>query len=84
MSAGVASRHVVGFGDLSIDDFLEVQNKRYSQIWYLIDYIAYGLHLWYKIKMFKEMCRKPISLHSGLGSSLQFAKLAGQMQNKSK
>ena len=49
MSAGFAGRHVVRFEDLSIDIFLEVQNKRYSQILYLIDYIAYGLHLWYKI-----------------------------------
>ena len=49
MSAGFAGRHVVGFGDLSIDISLEVQNKRYSQILYLIDYIAYGLHLWYQI-----------------------------------
>ena len=49
MSAGFAGRHVVGFGDLSIDAFLEVQNKRYSEILYLIDYIAYGFHLWYKI-----------------------------------
>ena len=48
MSAGDAGRHVVGFGDLSIDVFLEVQNKKYSKILYLIDYIAYGLHLWYK------------------------------------
>ena len=30
MSAGFAGRHVVGFGDLSIDVFLEVQNQRYS------------------------------------------------------
>ena len=30
MSAGEAGRHVVGFGDSSIDVFLEVQNKRYS------------------------------------------------------
>jgi hypothetical protein len=43
MSAGFASRHVVGFGDLSVDFVLEVQNKRYSQILYLIDYIAHGL-----------------------------------------
>ena len=27
MSAGFAGQHVVGFGDLSIDVFLEVQNK---------------------------------------------------------
>ena len=49
MSAGFAGRHVVGFGDLSIDVFLEVQNQSYSWILYLIDYIVYGLHLWYNI-----------------------------------
>ena len=49
MSAGFAGRHVVGFGDLNIDIILEVQNKGYSQILYLIGYIDYGLHLWYKI-----------------------------------
>ena len=32
MSAGEARRHVVGFLDLFIDIFLEVQNRRYSQI----------------------------------------------------
>ena len=36
-----------------------------------MDYIAYGLHLWYKIQIFKEICRKPIPLPPGLGSSLQ-------------
>ena len=46
MSAGFAGRHVVGFEDLSIDVFLEVQNKRYSQILYLIDYVVPGLHFW--------------------------------------
>ena len=40
-----AGRHVVAFGDLSIDIFLEVQNKTYSYIWYQIDYIVYGFHL---------------------------------------
>ena len=30
MSAGFAGRHVVGFGDLSIDVFLEVQDNKYS------------------------------------------------------
>ena len=30
MSAGFAGRHVVGLGDLSVDVFLEVKNKRYS------------------------------------------------------
>ena len=38
-----ASRHVVGFGDLHIDVFLEVQNKRYSQILYLIMVFIYGI-----------------------------------------
>ena len=49
MSASFAGRHVVGFEDLSIDVFLEVQNRRHSYMLYLIEYIAYGLHLWYKI-----------------------------------
>ena len=40
-----AGRHVVGFWDLSMDVFLDVHNNRYSQTLYLIDYIAYGLHL---------------------------------------
>ena len=30
MSAGFAGRHVLGFGDLSIDVFLEVQNQKYN------------------------------------------------------
>ena len=46
MLAGSDGQHVVGFGDLNIDIFLEVQNKRYSQILYLIDYVAPGLHFW--------------------------------------
>ena len=29
MSAGFAGRHVVDFGDLNIDIFLEVQDKKY-------------------------------------------------------
>ena len=49
MSVGFAGRHVEGLGDLSIDAILEVLNERYSQILYQIDYIAYGLHLLYKI-----------------------------------
>ena len=49
MSAGEAGRHVVDFGDLNIDISLEVQDTKYSQILYLIGYIAYGPHLWYKI-----------------------------------
>ena len=47
--------HVVGSLDFLIDVFLEVQNKRYSLILYLIDYIAYGLHLCHKMQIFKEM-----------------------------
>ena len=38
----VGRRRVVGLGDLSIDILLEVQNETYSQILYLIIYIAYG------------------------------------------
>jgi len=36
-----------------------------------MDYIAYGLHLWYKIRKIKEIYRKPIDLHPGLGNSLE-------------
>ena len=46
ISAGFAGRHVVGLGDFSMDIFLEVQNKRYGQILYLIDYVVPGLHFW--------------------------------------
>ena len=46
MSAGFAGRHLVGFGDLNIDIFLEVQDKKYSQILHLIDYVVPGLHFW--------------------------------------
>ena len=53
MSAGFASRHVVVFGDLSIDVFLQVQNERHDKILYLIDYIAYGLHLLFQITFSK-------------------------------
>ena len=60
MSARFAGRHVVGFRNLSIDMFLEVQDQRYSQTFYLIDYIAHGLHLSCKIKIFKKLCRNPI------------------------
>ena len=70
MSASEAGRHVVGFLDFFIDIFLEVKDEKYSSILYLIDYIAHGLHLWYKIYIFKELCRKPIPVHPGLGSSL--------------
>ena len=47
MSASFAGRHVVGFGDLNINVFLEVQNRmrptkgdRY-QVWYRISTMAY-------------------------------------------
>ena len=46
MSAGFADRNVVDFGDFNIDTFLEVQDKQYSQILYLIDYVVPGLHFW--------------------------------------
>ena len=42
---------------------------------YLIDYIAYGLHLWYIISIFKKICRKPISQHPGLATSLECPRL---------
>ena len=42
---------VVGFEDFEIQIFLEVQQQKYVQILYLIDYqyIAYGLQLCYEI-----------------------------------
>ena len=46
MSAGFAGRHVLDFGDLNIDVFLEVQNKRHSELLYRIDYVVPGLHFW--------------------------------------
>ena len=39
-------------------------------MFYLIDYIAYGLHFWYNIYIFKEICRKSVSQHPGVGSRL--------------
>ena len=48
MLAGFAGQHVVSFEDLNIDLSLEVQNKRYSQILYLIGYVVPGLHFWKK------------------------------------
>ena len=49
MSAGETGRHVVGFLYFFIDIFLEVQDKKYNQILYLIGYVAYGLHFCYKM-----------------------------------
>ena len=46
MLAGFAGQHVVSFEDLNVDIFLEVQNKRCSQILYLIDYVVPRLHFW--------------------------------------
>ena len=37
---------------------------------YIIEYIAYGFHLWYKIKIVTQIVRKPTSQHPGLGTSL--------------
>ena len=47
--AGFAGQQVVGLGDLSIDIFLEVHNQKYSQILYLIEYNAHGVHFCSKI-----------------------------------
>ena len=45
MLAGGAGQHALGFLDFFIDIFLEVQDKKYSKIVYLIDYITYGFPL---------------------------------------
>ena len=51
MAAGEAGRHVVGFLDLFIHTFLEVQQQEYRKALYLKDYIAYGFHLRDKIQI---------------------------------
>jgi hypothetical protein len=66
MSAG----HVVGLGNFSIGALMQVQNKRYSYILYLIDNIAHGFHLWYPISIFKNMCRKLMANHPGIATGL--------------
>ena len=70
MSAGFALRHVVGFRELSMDVFLEVQNTKYSYTLYLIDFIVHGLHLWNEIEICKEIYREPIVEHPGVCRSL--------------
>ena len=32
---------------LNINAFLEVPNNKYGSVLYLLDYTAYGLHVWY-------------------------------------
>ena len=57
MSAGEAGQHVVDV----LDSFYRCVpgGSKKSQILYLIDYIVYGLHLWYKVYLFKEILRQP-------------------------
>ena len=61
MLAGSASQHVVVFWDLNIDIVLEVQNRKYNQILYLIDYIVYGPQFphtcWKFPNSVKNLCR---------------------------
>ena len=45
----MSGRYGVRSEDLSIDVFLEAQNRRYDHVLYLIDDIALGRHLWYEI-----------------------------------
>jgi hypothetical protein len=51
MLAGFAGRHVVCFGDLSIDVFLEIQNIIYIYIYIYVYIVKYCIwfHLWYEI-----------------------------------
>ena len=53
--AAFGGQQVVGFGDLSIDIFLEVQNEKYSWILYLIEYNAHGVHFCSKINNCNEI-----------------------------
>ena len=55
MLAGEAGQQVVSFEDLTIDIFLEVQNNKYGQVLYLIDYGVPGLHFWQKNSISREM-----------------------------
>ena len=76
MSAGEDGRHVVGFLNLVIDVFLEVQNERYIKISYLTDYIVYGLHLWYKIQMLKNKSADNVAKTSWLRQqSVHYARI---------
>ena len=59
MSTGFARRHVVGLLDFFIDVFLKVQNKKYSKVLYLIDYIVYGLHLCHKVQISGQSAENP-------------------------
>ena len=53
-SAGFAGRRIVDFKDLNIDIFLEVHNQKYSEILYLIEYNAHGVHFCSKNHNFNE------------------------------
>ena len=57
MLAGSAGQHVVGFWDLNIDIFLEVQDQKYSYILYLLDDIAPGPQFWYKLEFSPEIAQ---------------------------
>ena len=45
-------------------------NLTCSEILYVVNYIVYGLLLFYKLKVCKDMCRNFISQHPGLGPGL--------------
>ena len=47
-SPGSLDFYVVVLFDLFIDVSLEVQNQNCCLILYLMDYIVYGFHLWYR------------------------------------
>ena len=46
----------MGFEDLGIQIFLEVQNNEDSEVLYLISCIVYGFDSCHKIKIFNENC----------------------------
>ena len=56
-SAGEAGRGIIDFLDFSIDISLEVQNKKYNQILYLLDYIAPGHQFQYKSKLSSKIAQ---------------------------
>ena len=61
--------------DSSAEILLKTQAKYTVDYSFYVDYTANGSHLLCEIKVFKEMCRKPISQHPGLGPVLVTLKI---------